>query len=1451
MRNRSVLLIVLLASSLATAQQSSWQWVNPLPQGNILNGIYVGSIDSAIAVGGYGTVVRTINAGSTWHVQPTVGGMTDQFFGVDFFGTTGWSCGEAGQAFKSIDAGGTWSRMTMPTVSDLFSADFISSNTGWISGSNGTICYTSNGGTTWSLQSTGTTATLYTVRFFSALVGWAAGSGGVIIKTTNGGTTWTPQVSGTTQSIYSLSFTSTTTGWGVGAFGTILRTANGGTTWVPQVSGTSLSLYSVWFSSSTTGWSVGGFGTIRKTTNGGVTWFEQSANTDNDLYAVQFKTATAGWAVGDFGTIVVTTDGGTTWNLQSSATKTELYATHFATPSDGWSVGDLGYIIRTTDGGLTWSEAPTGVYQPLYGVQFVSKFTGWAVGDSGMILRTTNGGYTWTRQISRTDLGLYSVCFINENLGWTVGDFGMILKTAGGGTAWTTMTSPTTETLLRVKFLNSTLGFIVGYGGYVAKTTDGGTTWTEQFSGTSNPLYSIEIIDQNRAFIAGDFGTVLATTNGGTTWTQQPTGSGSGFYGITFKSATTGWAAGDDGTIIGTTNGGTVWTTQNSGSQNTFYEIQFVAGSSGGIIFATGIGGSLVTSIVSPTPRRTWTGVYDSVWTIPGNWNPIGVPEKLDSVLIPSTTVKPVIRGTLQQINIAGLSILPGAKLTIRPGIAQLVVNGNVEINGTLEIDDNGYTEVFAGAGFFTGYSGKFNPGKSNVIYTGSGFAKGTFYNLTVGESASVHTVGNIDVKNSIIALSTLNLRPYDTLTIRNSIAQAFQGSGITGAGTIKRAILQGATEPYRFESPATYVQFDGSGTYPDTLFMTANPGTIPPGFSDTLYVKRYYSINAQGGSNYRLALSLRYDLSETLIPVDELALFRDSSGVVLNLGSDDFVDDDFTAVMLDSVQRLSSWYLGRADYFPKHPFEFVDSLVVVDNGGLRDTLYFGAVPGATDGIDTLFGEALLGPKPPAGTHHSRMVLPSSSGSVTDLRQVFSLIDTGRVYRAEFQPGPGGYPVTISWKSNVFPSGVFFLRDAATHGGQFNVNMKLNSSYVVTSPSISAIEIANTAPKYYSVQTGWNMVSLPLESPTNRKKATIYPTATSAAFYYNLGYTVVDTLQNSKGYWLKFSAPQSIAIEGFPITKDTLDVKAGWNMVGAISSPVATTSVVQEPAGILGSGFYNFGSGYVLSDSVRPSRGYWVKSNAVGKLILTAGSSAQPRSGPSVWDILSNFGTIVVSDAGGGSQTLYAGEAGEMLLDAGWFEMPPPPPAGTFDARFSNNGLVTLLPAGKPGRFDMMLDIRSAEFPVNIKLSLNGISSKLARIVDRESGSLLGTASLFGGEIKITDQRTSRIQVSLDLGAGAPRAYALYQNYPNPFNPTTTIRFDIADAARVSLRIFNVLGQEVARLADDVFYESGEYALQWNADGVGSGVYFCQITAKDAGSGVVRLQQSKKLLLVR
>ena len=78
--------------------------------------------------------------------------------------------------------------------------------------------------------------------------------------------------------------------------------------------------------------------------------------------------------------------------------------------------------------------------------------------------------------------------------------------------------------------------------------------------------------------------------------------------------------------------------------------------------------------------------------------------------------------------------------------------------------------------------------------------------------------------------------------------------------------------------------------------------------------------------------------------------------------------------------------------------------------------------------------------------------------------------------------------------------------------------------------------------------------------------------------------------------------------------------------------------------------------------------------------------------------------------------------------------------------------------------------------------------------------------------------------------SGLPSEFSLKQNYPNPFNPTTTIRYELPRQAKVSLKVYSVLGQEVVALVN-AGQPAGHYSVVLNGQKLPSGVYFCRLQA--------------------
>jgi hypothetical protein len=96
---------------------------------------------------------------------------------------------------------------------------------------------------------------------------------------------------------------------------------------------------------------------------------------------------------------------------------------------------------------------------------------------------------------------------------------------------------------------------------------------------------------------------------------------------------------------------------------------------------------------------------------------------------------------------------------------------------------------------------------------------------------------------------------------------------------------------------------------------------------------------------------------------------------------------------------------------------------------------------------------------------------------------------------------------------------------------------------------------------------------------------------------------------------------------------------------------------------------------------------------------------------------------------------------------------------------------------------------------------------------------------------------------SVETISQTPMNFELRQNYPNPFNPVTTIKYQMPNAGIVTLKIFDILGREVATLVNEQ-KQPGKYDVQWNASNNSSGLYFYRIQTE-------KIVETKKMVLLK
>jgi hypothetical protein len=321
---------------------------------------------------------------------------------------------------------------------------------------------------------------------------------------------------------------------------------------------------------------------------------------------------------------------------------------------------------------------------------------------------------------------------------------------------------------------------------------------------------------------------------------------------------------------------------------------------------------------------------------------------------------------------------------------------------------------------------------------------------------------------------------------------------------------------------------------------------------------------------------------------------------------------------------------------------------------------------------------------------------------------------------------------------------------------------------------------------------------------------------TADVFKYAGGYTAVSTVTPGTGYWMKHSGANTYSTgDEWPagginvVAHDPISANAGWNLIGGYEYDAAVSGITTTPPGLQDSPVYGYTGGYQIVNFLIPGYGFWIKLSGPGLInfpdALTKGNSVTENY------IKEDWGKIIISDASGKNCTLYAINEQVNLNN---YELPPLPPSGMFDVRFSS------------GRFAENLNAESKSIEMNgLKYPVLVHVEKIEIRLQDETGKMVNSFLKSGEEITIRSS-ISKLLVSNDV---KPDKYSLEQNYPNPFNPITKIEFSLVEnAGNVMLTIYNALGQKVAELVNSKL-EAGRYSYLWNAINEASGLYIYEL----------------------
>jgi photosystem II stability/assembly factor-like uncharacterized protein len=396
------------AGAVVSSGHSGWSWSNPSPQGeNIADISFSGG--TGYAVGGFGTLLRSTDAGTTWSGLPstTVQDLTRVgTAGANGFVTSG-NCAvrrstDAGTTLSPIDVGGgdTGCGSTVQAVA------FADASNGLVLFQSGVVLGTADGGATLSRRTPvpGSPTDLVAISPTTAF----ATSNNAIYRTVDSGGSWTlvaqtpspppsfgvpPGSPGRT--LRSLAFPTADVGYAAGDGGTVMKTIDGGANWTPATSpGSGLDLTGVRCAdASLCLFTTASGASIVRTPDGGATYTQVTAAA-SPLRAVAFASATRAIASGDSGVTVLSDDGGVTWRTISASIAGDIGGITAGSAGFAYAVGSTA-ISLTSDGGGTWRSVGIPTPRAIAVAAFADPLTGYVQDDGGTLRRTTNGGTSW------------------------------------------------------------------------------------------------------------------------------------------------------------------------------------------------------------------------------------------------------------------------------------------------------------------------------------------------------------------------------------------------------------------------------------------------------------------------------------------------------------------------------------------------------------------------------------------------------------------------------------------------------------------------------------------------------------------------------------------------------------------------------------------------------------------------------------------------------------------------------------------------------------------------------------------------------------------------------------------------------------------------------------------------------------------------------------------------
>jgi len=1112
---------------------------------------------------------------------------------------------------------------------------------------------------------------------------------------------------------------------------------------------------------------------------------------------------------------------------------------------------------------------------------------------------------SWIELNSEVTSNLNSISIVGETIAWAAGAGGTVVKTTDGGANWGIPVTPLGNTVNNIFAVSSARAYacVNPYpsDARIYRTYDGGNSWSmvHQVTGAGAFMNAVWMINENEGYafgnpVGGSF-ILLETSDGGTSWFNLPSlPQYNGELGypnnFTWRNKERGWFGTSSGRVYSTINGGNSWTYATTPLDRVF-GVSFSTHSHGIIgnltddktaltmdggqtwmeVAPAGTGGALISAGVA-VPQPQWWAVSvnkilhlssaDPVWSevstslavlrhismkyIPDDDLIVGYAVGDSGVIlkyvefVPKTSISGMKFHDLNGNGVKGEGdpALADWTITLKSLDGMLFDTKNTDGAGTYSFMEVPAGEYKVGEVLKTDWLQTFPTGMGNhvlAISTGEQITGKNFGNIfgyryigpsTGNWSDSLNWTGNQPPGPTHAAIIPGDATVIvDSLPNDSILALRIQNGGRLAFNSDVGEIKVGGT--VQIDAGGILQFYTGAGAPGIVCFGDfINRGTLLPGQSHITMEGDDPKLIAREGTNqtfYRLEIA-----GENTSLIGNMSILNN---LILQKGINSRDEDTIFVGNPDTTAISGTGGIPRGTV--------KRSIASGLTGQYRFESPLSYLRFTGEGINpAAVSVTALPERTPMNLRWDNV-----GGIVNTVENTIRVDSVSKFSKWVFGiPRPAAASSVASGeKSFIDPvNRLYAIKADGGNGFKATVQLRYEQSEVPAGTDESQLQLFRGPVITDSVNEKWNMLSLPL-IPDNSHKAYLFSEAVSDAFAYNGGYIVRDSLRFGEGFWLKFPTAVVKSILGEDRSSVVIPVNEGWNLVGSISYPIPAFSVASMPPGIIASEFFKYTTRYEVADSIKPMHGYWVKASGSGELVLSVEAGMMSKSEYVSFDPES-MNKLIVMDGCGNEQSLYFGSNNK--IDCHRYELPPVPPDGCFDVRYASGRMVEVNDEIKSKEIPVM--ISSVKYPIVISWRIVEPDEQSCLIIGSEVIMLNGS-----GERVVRD---STILIKLCLGSaqseGIPKEFALDQNYPNPFNPYTMIRYQLPVDSKVTIKVYNVLGQVIQTLADEV-QSAGNRTIEWNAGEYASGVYFYKLEAAGIEGTNRQFTQVRKLIIIK